>query len=103
MTDLTSWRLSSTAPGTCAHPRDLPEDAQWLPATVPGTVASALPVADRLRIDDQDWWYVTTVVVPAGPAHTLNFDGVATRATVWINDTEVARIRSMFCPEVTFC
>ncbi|MGB3168834.1 MAG: beta-mannosidase [Rhodococcus sp. (in: high G+C Gram-positive bacteria)] len=100
MTDLTSWRLSSTAPGTCAHPRDLPEDAQWLPATVPGTVASALPVADRLRIDDQDWWYVTTVVVPAGPAHTLNFDGVATRATVWINDTEVARIRSMFCPEV---
>ena len=69
MTDLTSWRLSSTAPGTCAHPRDLPEDAQWLPATVPGTVASALPVADRLRIDDQDWWYVTTVVVPAGPAH----------------------------------
>ncbi len=106
MTELDSWTLTSTAPGSCAHPDDLPDSARWHPALVPGTVASAMTGVDigaDWGADDQedrDWWFTTTAHVPAGCAMTLTFDGVATRATVWVGGNEKVRIRSMFCPAV---
>lgn len=89
------WELTSAMAGAVAHPNDLPDDAPWLPAVVPGTVAS---VTDRPDRDDLDWWFRTTATAPTDGPTTLTFDGVATRATVWIDGDEAAHIGSMFCP-----
>lgn len=91
-----SWQLTSTPAGECLHPKDLPTDASWVTAQVPGTVASVL---DRPDQDAVDWWYVTTAEVAEGATLTLMFDGIATHSTIWVDDVESARTQSMFVPE----
>ncbi|MDJ0395264.1 beta-mannosidase [Rhodococcus sp. G-MC3] len=90
------WQLTSTSAGSCAHPRDLPTDASWITAQVPGTVASVL---DRPDQDAVDWWFVTTASVREDTALSLTFDGIATYSTIWVDDIEIACTRSMFVPE----
>ena len=58
------WSLAQTAPGQFAGPEDLTHAAlTWIPASVPGTVASALHAAGQwdlerpIDIDAHDWWY----------------------------------------------
>src|SRR5205085_2920530 len=75
------------------HPAQL-ENATWLLAVVPGTVAAALSAAERwslgqpLDADAHDWWYRTTFAAPQSasdrPCH-LCLDGLATLAEVWLN------------------
>ncbi|MGA9870606.1 MAG: glycoside hydrolase family 2 protein [Rhodococcus sp. (in: high G+C Gram-positive bacteria)] len=106
------WRLTWAPAGRYVHPDELPDDSagdlvgddRWMKAEVPGTAASSAVRAGVVMadIDELDWWYSTTASVPTNIATELTFEGVATRATVWIGRPafdEVARIRSMFVPE----
>jgi beta-mannosidase len=104
------WQLARVAPGTCAHPDDLPgAPLRWQDAQVPGTVAGALasPLDAAADHDAHDWWYRTTFVNPgthpgdaprgASPSrHYLRFDGLATLAQVWLNGERILESRNMF-------
>ncbi|MDJ0362630.1 glycoside hydrolase family 2 protein [Rhodococcus sp. H29-C3] len=93
--DGAEWHLTATEPGSCLHPGELAEDAERTVALVPGTVAS---VVDQPDLDAFDWWFTTSVSVPSGIATTLTFEGIATRATIWVDGAEAAQVRSMFVP-----
>ena len=64
------WRLAMTQPGACAGPGDLDRVTGWIPASVPGTAASALRAAGRWTeaapepIHDRDVWYRTRLAGP---------------------------------------
>ncbi len=94
------WRLLGADAGAFASPVDLPalDHPDWQPATVPGTVASALslPLDTREPLDDRDWWYVAAVELNEGG--TVVFDGLATIAEVWLDGVCVATSRNMFRP-----
>ena len=97
----------------CALPSSaIPDPAQlqstsldWLPATVPGTAASALRASGRwdfqkpIDIDNLDWWYRTTFASPdrsAARRCNLCFDGLATLAEVWLNGVRLLTTDNMF-------
>jgi hypothetical protein len=88
-------------------------DADWLVATVPGTVlssywnAGALPDPNygdnQLLISDSffhsDFWYRTEVTAPrvaAGKHVFLDFDGIAWKAEVFLNGERLGRIDGAF-------
>lgn len=93
LTSLGPWSCCSTGPGAVTHPDRLDDVAvNWMSASVPGTVASALSDANQWdmqhppQIDEFDWWYRTTFTCPADLDHCwLCFDGLATLAEVWLN------------------
>ncbi len=98
------WEVAGTPPGACQAP-PAPGEAEWLPATVPGTVAGALAAAGRpepvgeSRIDSRDWWFRT--VFEADPASegeevVLGLDGIATVWEVHLNGQLVRAGESMF-------
>jgi beta-mannosidase len=95
MADLLSgatWRAGRTGPDAAALPGDLVLD--WLPATVPGTAAgvlrdAGLPFED---VDGSDWWWQTALPSPG----TLELDGLATVAEVFVGDRLVRAGASMF-------
>jgi beta-mannosidase len=94
------WWLAVTPPGACAGPGDLDGVTDWIPATVPGTVAAALRAAGRWAettpepIHDRDVWYRTRL---AGPGRfRLRFEGLATIAEIWLDGVPVLVTRSMF-------
>ena len=93
------WHLAQTAPGACAAPADS-IGLEWLPAVVPGTLGSALQALGRWRIEDNvafdasDIWYRATIEGD-GPA-VLRFDGLATIAEVYVDDTLVLSSDNMF-------
>lgn len=89
------------------------DDQAWLPATVPGTVASSYynagAIADIRYDDDQlqiseswfysDFWYRNEFEVPAdfaGKTLMLNFDGINWKADVFVNGTQAGRIEGAF-------
>ena len=95
------WQFLRTEPGCgAAAPVAVPRDADWLPATVPGTVGSALQSAGRWQPDDAvgfdaaDWWY-RTKLEGEGPA-LLRFDGLATLAEIFLDDARVLTSDNMF-------
>ncbi|HEV2531997.1 glycosyl hydrolase 2 galactose-binding domain-containing protein [Phenylobacterium sp.] len=97
------WRLALTAPGECATPAEAGALADWIPARAPGTVAQALEVAGRWRRDapeplhDKDaWWRLD---LAEGGRRRLCFDGLATLAEVWIDETPLLTSSSMFQPQ----
>lgn len=104
------WTCLATEPNTVVDPKNLPSDAEWLRARVPGTAAGALAdsgVTDWAThdVDALDWWFVTTVALTPDGSGTgtplrLELDGLATLATVWVDGLEVARSRSMFAPVI---
>lgn len=108
MADLLSgavWQCAA-APATAASTEPLPlpdpPSQEWLPATVPGTVAAALLAAPgRLAaaadLDESDWWYRCRFDAPDdGGPHLLRLDGLATIADVWLNSTHLLHSEDMF-------
>ncbi|HEV2277443.1 MAG TPA: discoidin domain-containing protein [Acidobacteriaceae bacterium] len=89
-------------------------DADWMPATVPGTVLTsylndgAVPDPDfgdyQYAISDSyfcsDFWYRDEFIAPALPQpdghYWLNFDGVNWKAEVYLNGKSVGRIEGAF-------
>jgi beta-mannosidase len=100
------WQLCSTPAGVCDGPEALGRaHPKWLPATAPSTVAQCLISAGvwsldapQLRIDAADWWYRTMFPRPATHAGRwiLGFDGLASRADVWLNGTPLLASDNMF-------
>lgn len=96
------WSLCSTPPGAAATPPDVPAEATWAAAVVPGTVASSVGPPgfdDHPNYDGFDWWYRVTSPAPApgGGKTMLRLDGLATLAEVWFNDELVLESQNMFC------
>ena len=94
------WRMASTASGAWATPADIDPAAEWLAATVPGTVAETLRAHGRWSetaptpLHDRDHWYRVTLAV-AG-RRRLRFDGLATVAEVYLDGAPILTSRSMF-------
>jgi len=96
-----NWTLSVTEAGAFGSP--LVTGYQWdvVPARVPGTVAGALAEASRFDPDaptplhDKDVWYEAWFDAEPGTS-LLCFDGLATLAEVYLNDTLVLDSRNMF-------
>jgi beta-mannosidase len=108
------WSCCAQWPGAIHHPDELSAaDVEWLSATVPGTVASALDASGKwdfeapVDIDASDWWYRTSFV---GVDHNatdnktaddkssawLRFEGLATIAEVWLNGRRILATDNMF-------
>ena len=101
------WHLAEAPPNAYSCPADaLAGRVEWLPATVPGTAADALRALGRWsldgpprRFDGNDWWYATTFSAPEaeqGSETWLCFDGLATVADVWLNDSPLLASDNMF-------
>lgn len=97
------WMWLTTLPGAAAHPRELSagmQEAGWLPAPVPGTVASAMRAAGRWDdsapppLHQHDHWY--RVRFAGSGRRVLRFNGLATLAEVWLNGVLVLTTRHMF-------
>ncbi len=97
------WELLRTAPDAADSPSAVEALGEpWMPAEVPGTLASAL----RARgvdptgagdLDDSDVWYRLRFRGPAGAENVaLRLDGLATVAEVWLNGTRLLRSESMW-------
>ncbi len=97
-----AWSCARTAPGAVDAPASLHQIVEWLPATVPGTAASALRDAglwrwgqdDEVILDGSDWWW--RIEVPAGGKALLELGGLATLADVWLGDLHLLHSESMF-------
>lgn len=89
------------------------DDSTWIPATVPGTVASSFYNAgaipdiryddDQLQISESyflsDFWYRDEFMVPesfAGKTLLLNFDGINWKADIWVNGCMAGNISGGF-------
>ncbi len=110
------WKIQR-APQTEADGKALStvgfDDQTWLPATVPGTVASSYynagAIADIRYDDDQlqiseswfnsDFWYRNEFEIPAdfsGRTVMLGFDGINWKADVFVNGEQAGRIEGAF-------
>lgn len=96
------WQCRRTQSGAAAGPADLTDDVAWLPASVPGTFASASRDAEvwngqsPLELDHDDIWYRTQFA--GGGEEILRFEGLATIADVWLNGAYLFRSENMFLP-----
>lgn len=94
------WTFLETLAGAATHPRELGEDGHWLPAPVPGTVASALRAAGRWDdsapppLHQHDYWY--RLHFAGSGRRVLRCNGLATLAEVWLNGVQVLTTRHMF-------
>ncbi|HEY1908297.1 MAG TPA: hypothetical protein VGG91_19760, partial [Myxococcaceae bacterium] len=98
------WTLLRTAPGAARDPEAVEAiGGNWMPAEVPGTVASALRSAGDLDLDHppdldgQDAWYrfVCPEDLSGGP-QVLELAGVATGAELWVDGRPLPSTDSMF-------
>lgn len=101
---LSAWQVARAEAGAVAHPDELTfVDDTWLPASAPGTVAAALASAGQwdwatpTDLDGYDWWYRCRFRCPEPHAGaSLQFDGLATLADVWLNGTHILSSDNMF-------
>jgi beta-mannosidase len=96
------WSLCAQPANAIQHPAQLDAgQPQWLPAQVPGTVASSLAAVGAWNLDQpldadaHDWWYRTAFPAPTTPGH-LCFAGLATLTEVWLNGKLVLTSDNMF-------
>ena len=106
--------LTHTGPDV-RTPDQLPVDAVWIPAVVPGGVHESLMAAglaehpfldeheDDVRwVEDRTWWYRFPVAGPAGVAAdervTLVLPSVDTVASVWFNGEHLGDCANAFRP-----
>jgi beta-mannosidase len=98
------WSCSAHPPGTVIQPDQLAgTSAEWIPAIVPGTVASALHARGSWSFDEPtdidvcDWWF-RSCFYGATTDHQadLCFDGLATLAEVWLNGQRILSTDNMF-------
>lgn len=94
------WRMARVPAGTATHPDELPDDLDWIPATVPGTVAQALETAglwDRRApapLHGGDFWFRASL---RGDGPTwLRCEGLAGLARLWLDGRELAASDNMF-------
>jgi beta-mannosidase len=79
-----------------------PADLEWIPASVPGTVARAFRDAGRAvpdDLDERDWWFRTrfhAAAAEAGEELVLRFGGIATLAEILLDGERIATSESMF-------
>ena len=89
------WQLAPAEPGR------QPAAESWIPASVPGTVASALRDAgiDAEELDTRDWWFRTRFdadPVANGEEVVLRLDGIATVSRIELNGELIGQADSMF-------
>lgn len=95
------WRVAMIRNGDGSNYGSPPDEAECLPAQVPGTLAAALTAAGRFDpahpepLHDLDAWYVCDLAEPPGPA-VLRFEGLATVADVVLNGELILSVESMF-------
>ncbi len=99
------WEVAGTPAGAVTDLGQL-DGLAWVPARVPGTVASALgdlgDLGDlgRRDLDAGDWWFRTRFERPSeldpGAAALLELDGIATEAEVFLNRERVLTSSSMW-------
>ncbi len=99
------WHLIETAPDLFLEPANLvSDDFDWIPASVPGTVAQAMSAAGRWSLGDQfdfdsrDYWYKTEfkLLESEQQRSLLHLDGLATLCEVWVNGRRVVESDNMF-------
>ncbi|WP_337267791.1 glycosyl hydrolase 2 galactose-binding domain-containing protein [Oryzifoliimicrobium ureilyticus] len=96
------WNLVLTEPSAYQSPQDLPVNAPFVPAFVPGTVAQALENQgqfDRQKpvpLDDRDAWYICRLFGEEAGEAILRFEGLATFCDVFLNGTQILASQSMF-------
>jgi len=94
------WRMAVTAASAFTHPSALPETLAWHDAHVPGTVAKTLQDAKLWSfetyepLEDKDYWYQTTL--NGEGRERLIFEGLATLAEVFLDDTLILSSQNMF-------
>lgn len=112
-----NWKVQRAslvdASGKDISTTDFTGEAEWIPATVPGTVLTsywrigALPDPNygdnQLQISESffnsNFWYRDAFDVPAdfsGERLFLNFDGINWKANIFLNGTEIGRINGGF-------
>jgi beta-mannosidase len=96
------WSLILSEPAAYARPQDISAATEVIPATLPGTAASALETAGRFDrnkprpLIDRDIWYQRSLVGETpGPA-LLRFEGLATVAEVFLGEELILSSESMF-------
>lgn len=118
---LSNWQIGDFAPGEGVAARAFAhdfDDTGWIPARAPGDVHSALLAAGRIPdpfydrnenecawIEEREWWYRTTFTPTGAPLAAderleLDFAGLDTYATVWLNGVELGKAQNMFRPAV---
>lgn len=107
------WKCSSHSPHTTPSPSEISNSKrEEIPASVPGTVASALQAAGLWsfehppEIDTQDWWYRTTFPSPqdsnigtfpdVSSRCFLCFEGLASLVEIWVNGSLLLTTENMF-------
>ncbi len=109
------WKLQEFDPGAGAAARAFaPEhdDSAWLPASVPGDVHTSLVAAGRIAppfyhmnveecqwVERREWWYRLTFPGPdlaQTDRQVLQFDGLDTFATIYLNGEEIGSHANMF-------
>ncbi len=110
-----TWKLQEFDPGAGVRARAFApdyDDANWLPAAVPGDVHTSLAAAGRLDppfyhmnvekcqwVERREWWYRTTFTGPnlsGTDRQLLIFDGLDTFATIYLNGEEIGSHANMF-------
>jgi len=98
----TGWEMASTAGPE--RPATL-NGLRFIPARVPGTVASALReqkawrMGDHARFDASEHWFrcrFDAEPIEPGEEVVLRIGGIATVAEVWLNGEEILKSSSMF-------
>ncbi len=99
------WTCAGTDAGRAGSPADLDDlTIGWIPAIVPGTVAGAVraaggPEPASAELDASDWWFRCRFTAPQrGEGWTLELEGLATLADVWLDGCHLLRAESMFSP-----
>ncbi|OYU48782.1 MAG: beta-mannosidase [Rhizobiales bacterium PAR1] len=96
--ELSGWECLSTTAGAHTDPSGLAGTPGWIPAVVPGTLATSLKVVGPVAgaFDQQDHWYRTRLDAPL--EGQLVFEGLATLCDIFINGEKRAQSVSMFEP-----
>lgn len=109
------WKLQDFDPGAGVAARAFAptcDDSAWLPANVPGDVHTSLVAAGRIAppfyhmnveacqwVERREWWYRVTFPGPdLAPTdrQILQFDGLDTFATIYLNGEEIGSHANMF-------
>lgn len=92
------WTRLTLPPRDAATPLATDAADPWVPAAIPGTVASAATIPFNFSTDLHalDHWYRLDTALPGGA--WLEFGGLATLAEIWIDGALVASSDTMFVP-----
>ncbi len=100
------WALAALPPGRAASPLELgAAQPEWIACPGPMTAAAALRTAGKWSassardFDAEDWWFRCRFTPPSDAAAILRFDGLATVADAWLNDTHLLHSENMFLPQ----